>query len=57
MYPRRVRCSPLGRKQVVADVVERLPRADTWGHKDLLVVAVGGHRYRIAAADCTPLDS
>ena len=57
MHPRRVRCSPLGRREVVADVVERLPYADTSGHKDQFVVAVGGHRYRVAAADCTPLDS
>lgn len=58
MAPQRVRCSPLGTTDVVADVVERIPYADTAGHNDLLVVsAFGGHRYRVAAADCTPLDS
>lgn len=56
MQPRRVRCSPLGREEVVADVVERIPRANTCGMDDLYVVsAYGGLRYRVSVADTTPL--
>lgn len=54
--PQRVRCSPLGRREVVADVVDRLPDADTAGPKDLLVVTYAGHRYRVLERDALPLE-
>lgn len=50
--PQRVRCSPLGRREVVADVVDRIPAADTRGPRDLQVVrAFGDKRYRVLADD------
>ena len=55
MHLRRVRCSPLGRREVVADVVATEWVADPRGLRELLTVAVDGHRYRVAAADTSPV--
>lgn len=55
MLPQRVRCSPLGGEEVVADVVDRIAEADTRGHRDKLVVEYEGHRYRVLAAQVTPV--
>ena len=57
MTPHRVRCSPLATREVVADVVDTEWVADPRGLRAILSVSVDGHRYRVAAADCTPLDS
>lgn len=58
-YPRRVRCSPLGRRSVVADVVDRLDER-SWNAPDetfFLVELDNGSRFRVAVADTVPVGS
>ena len=51
--PRRVRCSPLGREERVATVVDVTLRPT----RELIYsVEVDGHRYGVDAADVEPVD-
>lgn len=45
--PQRVRCSPLGRQEVVADVVATEWVADPNGIRPIHTVDVDGDRYRV----------
>lgn len=45
--PQRVRCSPLGRHEVVADVVSTEWVADTDGIRPIHTVDIDGYRYRV----------
>lgn len=45
--PQRVRCSPLGRREVVADVVATEWVADQNGIRPIHTVDVDGYRYRV----------
>ncbi len=52
-YPQRVRCSPLGREERIADVVDVELRAT----RELIYsVEVNGHRYGVLADDAEPVD-
>lgn len=53
--PHRVRCSPLGTREVEADVVDRIPAANTATIWDYLVVEHNGHRYRVDERDVEPV--
>lgn len=54
----RVRCSPLGRRERVADVVDEEITSvpDQPGPVTLLTVDVDGHHFRVDAADCEPIE-
>lgn len=52
-HPRRVRCSPLGREERVATVVDVTLRPT----RELIYsVEINGHRYGVDAADTEPVD-
>ncbi len=52
-YPQRVRCSPLGREERVAEVVDVTLRPT----RELIYsVEIDGHRYGVDAADVEPVD-
>jgi len=53
IHPRRVRCSPLGRQERVADVVDVDVRSDG---EVIYSVEIAGHRFGVAADDAVPID-
>ena len=55
---RRVRCSPLGRRERVVPVVDETITSvpDQPGPVPLLTVDVEGHRFGVDAADCEPIE-
>lgn len=53
IHPHRVRCSPLGRRERVADVVDVDIRADG---TVIYSVEIAGHRFGVDADDAVPVD-